>query len=215
MKIICNAGHDLSSPGAQSGSSNESEMTMKLRDKIIPLLERMGYEVLIVPDNLNLRQSIAWVNTRATKEDFAFSIHFNYNRYPNIGGTEVYYFNKDEAKLADVFSQHVSVAIGINNRGALHDSLTWVKSLGWLRKLVCDSVLVEVCYLSNENDMKKFNHDYDRTAKGFENAIRRLYPIKKKINEDYQAQLTMLQRMLSALWKQYYQLVEQYQNGKA
>lgn len=198
MRVFLNAGHSIYSTGAQFDSHKESELTIQLRDIFLSMSNRV--EIVSVPDNLNLRQSIDWVNARADINDIAFSIHFNSNNNHNIGGTEVYYSNGRERHLSEIFSRTVSKALGINNRGAKHDSQTWVGSLGWLRQLKCDSVLIEICYLTNSGDMASYNKL--AASRGLQDAIDEIIPRKvpeeaEKLGRD--ADLKKLESILSIL----------------
>ena len=187
--IFTNAGHHLRDSGVESGGRFEASMAMAVRDKLVLLLRELGI-VYSVPDNLNLKDSIKWVNERAKESDLAFSIHFNSHSSKLVRGTEVYYSNSREEELAITFAEEVSKAGGFRNRGAKHDSQTWVGSLGWLRKLKCDSVLVEVCYLTSKEDMKIYN--LDKIAQGFFNAVKAVLQQQKELPEIVQRKLTLI-----------------------
>lgn len=175
MKVFVNAGHHLSDPGAWHDPKTESQLSIQLRDMSLLLLQE-HVKVIWVPDDLNLKESIKWINDRATINDIAFSIHFNSNRDKTIKGTEVYYYNDREKQIGEIFSRTVSSALGIENRGAIADKFTWVGSLGWVRKLICDSVLVEVCYLTNDSDMSVYTPE--KASQGLRNAIMEILPRK-------------------------------------
>lgn len=166
-KCFINAGHSKYIKGAVHKEYKENEMVIKLRNILLPLLK--DYKIVSVPDNLSLKKSIAWVNERANENDFAFSLHFNAHNNSSIRGVEAYYHNIREKKLAPIFSKEISKVLNIPNRGARPDTWTWVGSLGWLRKLRCDSILVEVCYLTNKDDMKAYRAD--KACRGILNAL--------------------------------------------
>lgn len=199
MRIFLNAGHNLDDVGAVGHGFNENEMNVKLRDRVFSMIKEGSDEIIQIPDELNLRESIDWVNERAEKEDMAISIHFNSNQSPYIHGTEAYYSNDREREMAIVFAQEVSRSLGFRNRGARHDSWTWVGSLGWLRKLKCDSVLVEVCYLTNESDMIEYS--IEKAARGFVQAISEAKAQLWKMPslEELQSKVALLQRLVDEL----------------
>jgi len=200
--IYVNAGHHLRDSGSSKNGQFESKLAMSLRDKVVDLLGNTT-PVKFVPDHLNLRESIRWVNDRVDEDDLAFSIHFNSHRNSLVRGTEVYYSNERENELAVTFAEEVSKAGGFKNRGAKHDSQTWIGSLGWLRKIDCDSVLVEVCYLISEADMRIYNED--KVAQGFTNAVREVLKQQKELPEIVQQKLTLLvllRRLVELLKKQ-------------
>ena len=179
MKIFCDSGHWQGDPGAIVGNLKENELTMKIRDELKWLLYN-NYNACFVPDNLNLRDSIKWVNDQnPASNDLAISIHLNSNSDSNVSGCEAYYFTTP--RFAEIFSRQVSKALGITNLGPRPDTRTYVGSLGWLRFIKCDSVVVEVCYLTNPLDLKAL--DYKKAAEGIKAAIDELNPITPDIEE--------------------------------
>ena len=70
-RIFVNAAHHLRDSGVIYGPLKENvlgaelplNLGMMVRDNLRPLLE--GYEVFYVPDELDLKASIAWINERA------------------------------------------------------------------------------------------------------------------------------------------------------
>ena len=195
-KIFINAGHDLTDTGAIYNGKRENALTIGLRDKLLPLLP--GMNAWAVPDNLSLRKSIEWVNQAASYNDFAFSIHFNANNNNKVRGVETYYTagNMEEMRLAQIFARHIALALGIPNRGAFPDTRTWVGSLGWLRKLKCDSVLIEVAYMTNKDDMDFY--EPQKAALGIRNALDEILGTRDEIAELVE-KLNLAQRALIAL----------------
>ncbi len=169
MKIFVNAGHWDHDSGAVHDKYKESDLVISIRD----VLKQIAPNLFYVPDDLDLRKSIEWVNERCSQEDIAIGLHLNANKNHNIRGTEAYYAHDDE--LAQVFARQVSQSLGIPNRGAKHDSETYVGSLGFLRKLNCRSVVVEIAYLTNNIDRNKitFPSGFTLSARGIKNAIDR------------------------------------------
>lgn len=190
-------------PGAVHEGKKESSLTIGLRDAVVPKLQAAGYTVEVVPDTLNLRSSIAWVNQRATKDDLAFSFHFNWSNDHSVRGTEVFYSNKREGELAAICARHVAEALGFPNRGARPDTWTWVGQLGWLRQLKCDSVLIEVAYMTNDSDMRDYSPQ--RAADGFLAAMKEIAPRKLELS-DLRKQLSLAERLVADLIEQFNRL---------
>src|SRR3990167_9228985 len=149
MRIFVNSGHHRADPGhVEYLKGNivirENEETMKIRDELRGLL--LGrYETIFVPDDLNLKDSIAYINSYAISSDFAVDIHLNAHNNTQIRGAEAYY-GKDKPDNAKVFSQCVANALDIPDKGAISDTKSYIGYLGFLRHLKCPAVLVEVCY---------------------------------------------------------------------
>jgi len=198
MKIFISAGHHLKDQGTSWGTLKENELTIRVRDAVFKLL--IG-ENFFPPDNLTLKETIEWINERANLGDLAVEIHFNSNSNASLRGTEAYYWF--QPRFAEVFSRKVAEALGIPNRGPKPDHMSYVGELGFLRKLKCDSVLVECLYLSNQADRDALN--IEAIARGIKAALDELYPPlpeKKdleKIEELRTIQVSLLKRVLSAL----------------
>lgn len=184
MKTFISAGHSFDDTGATYGSVKEAEVNMKVRDEVKELLP----DAIYVPDNLTLRESIDWVNSRASEDDLAIEIHQNANNNASIRGTETYYDN--EYDLGEIVARNVSKALGIPNRGVKHDSESRAGSLGWIRLTKCSSALVECCYLSNELDRMKIVtvRGQMEAAQGIVNAI-----------TEYKARLSLLMMIILKL----------------
>ena len=161
-QIHLSAGHSPSRPGARYYGRDEAEMAIKLKNALASQLAPFG-TVRMISDRLDLRGTIAKINESARTTDLAAEIHFNSGNW-SLRGTEVYYHNAREKAIAEIFSKEISDALNIPNRGARPDRWTWVGQLGFLRKLKCDSVLVEVCYLTSDSDMAKY--DVDKAVEG-------------------------------------------------
>src|SRR3990167_7259111 len=180
MKLIIDAGHYIGDKNrtALYGDFTETDLTIKIRDALKPLLA--DRQVLCIPDLLNLKESITFVNERATAGDFAVSIHLNAYTDSRTRGTEAYYWT--DPRYAEVFAREVAEHLLVPNRGAKPDSQTYYGELGWLRRLNCPSVLVECLYLTNELDRNAlFVPDgIEAAARGIASAINILFPQPKE-----------------------------------
>jgi len=202
-RIIVNAGHYDKDSGAISAV--ERDEVRKIRDEVLHLLAPLGFEVFAVPDNLDLAKSIAYVNEKANSlnEGLCIDIHLNSFSNKSVRGTEAYYLTSDTStKIAERMAFHVSDQLGIPNRGAKSDTLAAAGSLAWLRKTKPWATLVEVCFISNEADMKALTGTggYKRAAQGIVNAVSELYGVKtgKTIPES----ISIIEEELSNIKKQ-------------
>lgn len=155
INFFCNAGHYNSDSGAKANGLIERDEVMKIRNAI-----KSKLDAFYVPDDLDLRHSIDWVNTQCKTEDIAIDIHLNSNINKAINGTEVYYYKNKE--LAKKFSKAISDKIGTKDNGAIPDTQTYVGELGWVRQLKCRAVVIECLYISNLYD--KMRLDYEKIA---------------------------------------------------
>ena len=200
MRLFINAGHSIEEHGAVYGVHSEGEITMRLRDVLVYELANRGFDVLTVPDSLKLVGSIEWVNRYANKyEDVAVSVHFNTSTIPQAGGTEVFYFIKEDTKeMASLVSKEIARSLGIRNRGAKPDTLSFPGSLGWLRNTKCRALLIEVCFLSNEGDMGKYDHQI--ATQGITTALAYLINNKEEIIQLRKKVVTLQEKVMELLW---------------
>lgn len=190
--IILNAGHfddpntlHVEESGARYNNVLEVIECMKVRDRVIELLEARGYVVHKVPDHLNLRDSIDWANKRAKSlnDALAIDIHFNYLSDRTARGTETFHgVSSTSKKIAAELSSHLSKEMGIPNRGAKPDTMTSVGSLGWIRKTSMWASLVEVCFLTNNDDMNVLHGEngYAKAARGIANGIDSIFGVERE-----------------------------------
>jgi N-acetylmuramoyl-L-alanine amidase len=141
-RIFLSAGHYLNDPGAPTAfNTSEAEEMMRTRDQIVEELLnsgwRMGENFFSVPDNLSLSSSIRWINQRAVEGDVAIEIHGNSG---GGEGAEIYYIagnqqrEEDARRVLEVYLDHV-YQLGISDRGAKPDTLSYHGRLGFCRNL--------------------------------------------------------------------------------
>jgi len=160
-RIFVSAGHGgiesggIPDPGAVAGGTTEAEQMMLLRDLIVPDLRSRGYEVLSVPDTLSLRDTIAWINTRARKGDVALEIHADAFTNPSTRGASCFYVanNAERKRHAEtVLLALIRRLPQLPSRGAKPDTATGVGRLAICRDVAIPSLLLEVGFLTNPDD---------------------------------------------------------------
>lgn len=177
--IILNAGHNNADDcGAAANGTTEAIEAIKVRDKLNPLLKQ-NFEVAIVPDELNLKQSIKWVNEQYKKLDdgLAFSIHLNAG---GGHGAEAFYYDNNEIsqRIAKTIIDKYCDITGFRNRGAKADTTTRWKRLGWIRDVNPWSCLIEICFIDNIEDLERLQNDYDKIAWAIYSGISAVYNTK-------------------------------------
>lgn len=175
--IILNAGHSIADPGAVYHDTTEAMEARKIRDYLVPLLKQ-NFEVIIVPDHLNLLESIDFVNTKFTNlnDGLAFSIHLNAN---GGNGAETYYYggSNDSKKIAKTIIDKYCQITGYKNRGAKDDRSTRHGRLGWIRDTNTWACLIEVCFIDNMDELQFLHNNLDVVAQGIYEGICSLYEI--------------------------------------
>jgi N-acetylmuramoyl-L-alanine amidase len=160
-RIFISAGHGgyengALDPGVQAGGTTEAREMILLRDLIVTeLRSRPGMQVLSVPDDLSMNQSIAWINNRSQAGDVALEIHANAFANPTGRGASVYYIaNNDQRKknAEQLLLGLLRRVPQLPNRGVKPDTATTLGSLPFNRWVIIPSLLMEVCFLTNPED---------------------------------------------------------------
>lgn len=159
-RIFISAGHGGieqggRDPGAVVGNTTEAQEMILLRDQVVPELRSRGFEVLSVPDDLSLSQTIDWINSRGLSGDVALEIHADAYSNPNVRGTTVFYIanNTDRKNQADLMLLALVRRLPqLPNQGAKPDTATGIGRISFCRETVIPSLLMEVGFLSNPDD---------------------------------------------------------------
>lgn len=177
-KIAVDIGHNVPRPmvrGSLNGAYSEDYMTKSVGEKVIYKLRTKGYDVVnTLPkgrytqsDELKYRADVANKN----KADKFVSIHFNSFNDGVGNGSEVYYSTEEgSSAMAQKVVNNLSNSFGFKNRGKQPQGDLYV-----LQNTNMPGILVEGCFITNQNDMDKFiakgEQAYDVMADAIVNGI--------------------------------------------
>ena len=160
-QIFVSAGHGgfedgLPDPGATTSGTTEAAEMIRIRDLVEPELRSRGFEVLAVPDDLSNEQTLNWINDRCRLDDVALEIHAGALSSQGARGASVFYIAKNETRKSH--AELLLLALlrrvpQLPSRGAKADTTTGTGSLTFTRRLNCPSLLMEVGYLTNADDL--------------------------------------------------------------
>ena len=181
--VFLSAGHFVNDPGAIYKDLKEGYITRQVRDLVIEQLQNYPdmLTVYAVPDELNLVQSITWVNKRATYLDagFALDIHFN-GAQPASGAEAFFYTGNEKSKaLAQKLLDQYLKQTKIKNRGVKPDTASRAKRLGWIRDITCWSLLIECAFLQGDYDYLKTPGNLNKIAEGIVDGIFSIFGLSK------------------------------------
>lgn len=177
MKIMyITAGHSPKGPdkGAISPYGIEGVEARKFVNDLAKALYKKGVYVYTDNDGWNLRETIAWLGTKAKAPDITLDIHFNaFNAIST--GVECLIpvaHTEKELQVAGDIAAIIANTLTLPLRGGEKTRVKGVKTevesqhprLGILsnNKLAAASnVLVELCFISNPNDMKSYRQNYE------------------------------------------------------
>lgn len=176
MKINIHAGHNA--PGKVACGAvcyiDESKEARRVKERVKKKLRAAGHTVYDCTENNGTSQSDVLnkivKKCNAHKVDLDISIHFNACKTDKgdgkTKGVEVLVYNKrgNAAKYAEAIAKEVANALGVTNRGVKEN-----KSLYYLRKTNAPALLIEVCFVDDADDVKKYN--VDKAAEAIVKAI--------------------------------------------
>ena len=160
------AGHQGPGTGAMGlNGADEGAMTIELRDDIANHLRSMGIEVVTDDETQSLRKVLSWLGGKVKPIDLVVDIHFNAFHKPTAHGTEVIVANTPsymETFVANKLLNATVSALGTRSRGVKPESFTAHRRIGILSGVpkAAVNVLLEVCFITNEKDLKKYDENY-------------------------------------------------------
>lgn len=149
------AGHCPQGQGANgaSGFLMKSVEDRKVKDRVISVLRKAGHTVYDCTDDSNctVGQNLRWIvdKCNAHAVDLDVSIHLNAG-----GGTgvEVWCYSDKAADIASNICDNVSNALDIRSRG-----VKYTQGLYVLKNTKAPALLVECCFVDNQNDYNHWN----------------------------------------------------------
>lgn len=147
-------GHNFIVPGAK-GLLDETTEDRKVTARVISALRNAGHTVYDCTDDSGRTQgqNLANIVTKCN----AHPVDLNISNHLNAGGgtgAEVWCYNEKTKDIAASICASVSSALGIPNRGVKYS-----KNLYVLRKTTGSAILVECCFVDNQNDASHWNAD--------------------------------------------------------
>ena len=147
-------GHNFIVPGAK-GLLDETTEDRKVTARVISALRAAGHTVYDCTDDSGRTQGQNLANIVAKCN--AHPVDLNISNHLNAGGgtgVEVWCYNEKTKDIATAICANVSAALGIPNRGVKYS-----KNLYVLRKTAGSAILVECCFVDNQNDASHWNAD--------------------------------------------------------
>lgn len=166
-KIYLTAGHRGGTTGANYNGIKEAEETIWLRNEIASILRKKGVEVELDNDNASLSEVVAQINATCKPTDICVDLHFNAVGNPTANGTEVlrpFNHNDTEIEVAEDLLYSTCMVLGTKNRGVKREGEGTHSRLAMLSDVSCNSVLLEVCFISNREDANKYKERKDELA---------------------------------------------------
>lgn len=163
------AGHHLKDPGATYNGRQENLETIKFRDLLVLELKKLGIKIITDKDTQTNR---AYQNSIQPGDgSVILDVHFNAGGATATGteclisDKEYYKPNSLSKRMADEICQITSTILNIKNRGTKPESTTRHGKLGILHQGAGVAVLWEICFISNKEDMAKYDANLEKLVK--------------------------------------------------
>lgn len=184
--LVIDAGHGGKDAGALSKDEKYYEKNMNL-DIVLQLKELLDQENIKVyytrlsDETIFLRPRAALAN--AVNCDFFVSIHCNANMAAVPNGSEVLYYDREfegvkSKNLAQICLDELAKTIPMKNKGLVEKK---DNDIFILKKATIPAIIIEVAYMTNQNDMEFLSSSDNRkaAAKGIYNGIMTAYKTLK------------------------------------
>lgn len=172
-KLFLIAGHGGKDPGAVSGSYIERDLAIELRFLINNELRKLNVIPNMDANDNYLALTLSWLRGKLNAKDVIIDIHWNASSNPTANGTEVIVpevASQYENELANALVSTIA-SIGFKNRGVKPETDTARKKLGIMRP-TAENILIEVCFISNTQDMLLYQKSKQILAKKLAYIIR-------------------------------------------
>lgn len=176
-KYFISAGHRGKGTGAVGNGIDEGAEAIFLKDKVTVTLRGMGAIVVNDDDKAQLSSVVKNINAQAEPDDISLDIHFNAGPATATGvecfvrkGARV-----REKAIAIELCQRISKTMGIKSRGVKTDDMGQHTKLAMCSDVRCDAVLLEVCFISNSDDAKKYKENRMVVVRDIVNALTKTY----------------------------------------
>lgn len=171
MKILLIAGHGAGDPGACSNYGIEANETRRV---VNMLKSQFGaYNNVIVdvyPIGRNAYEDVknGTVQVNFANYDYVLEIHFNSAGNVSATGVEVWVTPSESGIAVEQLIVNKVASLGYLNRGVKREDFAVIRSA---KNKGVSSALVEVCFISNQSDMDKYNKNFDYVCKAIVDGV--------------------------------------------
>jgi N-acetylmuramoyl-L-alanine amidase len=202
MRIVLDAGHGGSDPGAMGNDIKEKDITLQLAEKTkIALMEKYVCDVLMTREKdefVSLEERTKFANHHDA--DFFYSFHANASAFMSASGFESFiYSNVSDSSLTfsyqsvihDIIQKNILIPNNLHNRGKKRANYQV------LRATTMPAMLSEYLFISNHKEAGKLKDEsfvdklVDVTAQGIGTALRlkaKTDPVRPPIQNVYVVQ---------------------------
>lgn len=174
MKILIIPGHGGQDPGAVAPTGEqEDDLNLEIALELYSILRDRGHQVLLSRDkDVYISPAFQLKMIQKEKPDAVIAIHCNASTKAETHGVETLYRDAFDIELAGAVHESLISVTGMQDRG-VHQDLEYLKrKLAVLSDLETPACLVEVGYITNEEDLHEIEQDYKTIATAIADGIK-------------------------------------------
>lgn len=160
--------------GNQAAKIIEIQQAILLRDQLIAELRSRRCEVLAIPDDLSLSDSIEWINDRYCQGDIALEIAPNNLSNNTWRRTSVFYIanNIERKKHAELILLLLMRRLPqIMSQGSKPDTFTERGNLSFCRQVIMPSLLIEINLKGDSEQSNLINSNHRKIVLGLADGL--------------------------------------------
>lgn len=166
-KILIDAGHGGTAPGAvnQDTGIQEKDIALDVVLKLAVRLRDAGHYTMLTRDKdiyISLADRLKMINN--FKPDAFISVHCNSSANSQAHGIETIYRDDYDFPLAAAVHKSLIANTEITDRGIKNDIRELGRRLAVLGNLAVPACLVEIGFISNEDDLSKIDDEDEHKA---------------------------------------------------
>lgn len=169
MRILLIAGHGAGDPGACSTYGIEADESRKVVNKMYEEFKNYDVQVDIYNQNRNAFNDVlnGCVPVNFSGYDYVFEVHFN-SAGQTAEGTEIYVtYAENGTRTEEIIVNNVA-SLGFLNRGVKRENFAVINSA---KNKGTSSALMEVCFISNNEDMNTYKNKFTDICKAMVQGI--------------------------------------------
>ena len=170
LKLLLIAGHGANDPGACSSYGIERDETRKVVSRLAELFKNYkDVDVDIYPINRNCYSDVTTsrVQVNMANYDYVFEVHFN-SATASARGTEVWVTPTESSIAVEKKIVDNLASVGFSNRGVKKE---YFAVISFAKNKGVSSALVEVCFISNQNDMNLYRNKFEQVCNAMVSGI--------------------------------------------
>lgn len=179
MKILLIAGHGGKDPGACSSYGTEATETRRVVNQLKANLlcyNNVSVDVYNTSRDCYTDCGNGTLQVSFSNYSYVFEVHFN-SATAAAKGTEIYVTTSESGVTVEQAVVNKIAALGFTNRGVKRSNfrvISRAKSAG------VSSALLEVCFISNKDDMSRYNSKFQQVCDAISSGIAQGFGLTRK-----------------------------------